>query len=44
MHGLTLAKIGLNRKSLSELAIHNPSVFDEIMEAVREAKGAVAVA
>ena len=44
MHGLTLAKIGLNSKSLSELAIHNPSVFDEIMEAVREAKGAVAVA
>jgi large subunit ribosomal protein L20 len=37
VHGLKLAGINLNRKSLSELAIHNPAVFDEIMALVKEA-------
>lgn len=37
IHGLNLAGITLNRKSLSELAIHNPSVFDEIMAIVKQA-------
>lgn len=36
IHGLQLAGIALNRKSLSELAIHAPEVFDEIVEAARE--------
>lgn len=37
IHGLTLANIGLNRKVLSELAISDPSVFDEIAQAVKAA-------
>ena len=37
IHGLDLAGIELNRKTLSELAIHHPAVFDEIIEAVRKA-------
>ena len=35
VHGLKLAEIELNRKSLSEIAIHAPSVFDEIVAVVR---------
>lgn len=35
IHGLKLAKIGLDRKSLSELAIHDPETFDAIIERVR---------
>src|ERR1700741_1067376 len=30
VHGLRLARIGLDRKSLSELAIHHPEGFDAI--------------
>jgi len=37
MHGLALANIQLNRKQLSELAIQNPEVFNEIVEASRKA-------
>ena len=36
IHGLQLAKIGLDRKSLSELAIHDPETFDAIVARVRE--------
>jgi large subunit ribosomal protein L20 len=36
IHGLHLAKIGLDRKSLSELAIHDPDTFDAILVKVRE--------
>jgi large subunit ribosomal protein L20 len=32
IHGLALAKVALNRKSLSELAIHSPHVFDELVK------------
>lgn len=32
IHGLVLAKVELNRKSLSELAIFNPHVFDELVK------------
>ncbi|WP_437187748.1 50S ribosomal protein L20 [Planctomicrobium sp. SH668] len=39
IHGLTLAGITVNRKMLSELAILEPAVFDEIVNA---AKGALA--
>ena len=35
IHGLRLAKIGLDRKSLSELAIHDPQTFDAIVTLVR---------
>lgn len=37
IHGLHLANIGLDRKSLSELAIHDPETFDVIVGRVREA-------
>lgn len=39
MHGLKLAEVELDRKSLSELAINEPAVFEEI---VAVAKGALA--
>ena len=39
IHGLDIANITLNRKILSELAIHQPQVFDEI---VAKAKTALA--
>ncbi len=35
IHGLRLAQIGLDRKSLSELAIHDPEVFDAVVAKVR---------
>jgi large subunit ribosomal protein L20 len=35
IHGLKLSKIGLDRKSLSELAIHDPQTFDAIVTLVR---------
>ncbi|MBX6316260.1 MAG: 50S ribosomal protein L20 [Isosphaeraceae bacterium] len=35
IHGLKLAQIGLDRKSLSEIAIHDPETFDAITERVR---------
>ena len=38
INGLTLANIELNRKSLSELAIVSPAIFDEIVELVKAAK------
>ena len=37
IYGLNLAKLSLNRKTLSELAIHEPQVFDEVAAAVRDA-------
>jgi large subunit ribosomal protein L20 len=40
IHGLSLANIQLNRKSLSELAIHAPEVFAEIAAAVKTALAA----
>jgi large subunit ribosomal protein L20 len=35
IHGLRLAQIGLDRKSLSELAIHDPATFDAIFAKAR---------
>jgi large subunit ribosomal protein L20 len=40
IHGLSLANIRLNRKSLSELAIHAPGVFAEIAATVKSALAA----
>lgn len=37
IHGLRLSNIKLDRKSLSELAIHDPETFDAIVARVREA-------
>lgn len=37
IHGLSQAGIALNRKMLSELAIHNPVVFDELVAAAKKA-------
>jgi large subunit ribosomal protein L20 len=37
IHGLDLAKIGLNRKSLSEIAINHPEIFVEIVAQVKAA-------
>jgi large subunit ribosomal protein L20 len=36
IHGLRLAHVGLDRKSLSELAIHDPETFDAIVAKVRD--------
>jgi len=36
IHGLHLANIGLDRKSLSELAIHDPETFDVIVGRIRQ--------
>ncbi|MGQ0636533.1 MAG: 50S ribosomal protein L20 [Planctomycetaceae bacterium] len=36
IRGLSLAQVGLNRKSLSELAIHSPHVFDELVALAKE--------
>jgi len=41
IHGLQLALISLDRKSLSEIAIHDPGTFDKLVEI---AKAAVASA
>ena len=41
IHGLKLASIELNRRTLSELAIREPQIFDEIIALV---KGALAQA
>jgi large subunit ribosomal protein L20 len=35
IHGLKLANIGLDRKSLSEIAIHDSETFDAIVAKVR---------
>lgn len=37
VHGLQEAKIGLNRKMLAELAVHDPQAFDAVVELVRKA-------
>jgi large subunit ribosomal protein L20 len=39
IHGLKLANITLNRKMLSELAIHDPLVFTAIVQKAKEALG-----
>ena len=36
IHGLKLANIALDRKSLSEIAIHDPETFDAITARVRD--------
>lgn len=36
MHGLDLANIKLNRKMLSEVAIFEPQIFDELVELAKQ--------
>src|SRR6478672_5065404 len=36
MYGLQLASVALDRKSLSELAIHDPGTFDKLVELARK--------
>ncbi len=40
IHGLKKAGIELDRKSLSELAIHDPAGFDSVVEQAKEALAA----
>ena len=37
VHGLKKAQIGLDRKMLSEMAIHDPAAFDTVVEKARTA-------
>jgi large subunit ribosomal protein L20 len=37
MHGLQLSMVALDRKSLSEIAIHDPATFDELVEIAKAA-------
>jgi large subunit ribosomal protein L20 len=40
IHGLQMANIELDRKSLSELAVHDPAAFDAVVNQVKEALAA----
>jgi len=44
IHGLKLANVDLDRKSLSEMAIHDAPGFDAIVEKVKQALAAVPTA
>jgi large subunit ribosomal protein L20 len=37
IHGLQLSMIALDRKSLSEVAIHDPATFDKLVEIAKKA-------
>ena len=36
-HGLTLAQVGVNRKQLAELAVHDPEAFGCLVDRARDA-------
>jgi large subunit ribosomal protein L20 len=40
MHGMRKSGLELDRKSLSEMAIHDPAAFDAVFEQVKEALAA----
>src|SRR5829696_7233406 len=40
IHGLQLAMVSLDRKSLSEIAIHDPATFDKLVEIAKKAAAA----
>ena len=40
MHGLSKAGVELDRKSLSEMAIHDPAAFDTVFDQVKQALAA----
>ncbi len=37
VYGLKMAQVGLNRKMLSEMAIHDPDSFDKVVEIAKNA-------
>ena len=39
VHGLKLLNIDLNRKMLSDMAVHHPGQFQELVEKVKKGKG-----
>jgi large subunit ribosomal protein L20 len=43
IHGLAVANVGLNRKALSEIAIHAPRMFDQLVSIAAKAAQPVAV-
>jgi large subunit ribosomal protein L20 len=44
MNGLRLACVALNRKMLSEVAIHDPAAFDKLVDLARKHAGTAAAA
>ena len=42
IHGLSRAAIVLDRKSLAEMAVSDPSAFDQVVEQVKDALGTAA--
>jgi large subunit ribosomal protein L20 len=40
IHGLKLANVSLDRKSLSDLAVREPSAFSEVVQTAKTAVGA----
>ena len=42
MHGLKTANIALDRKMLSDMAVHDPEAFDQVVAAAQESLGAPA--
>jgi len=42
IYGLKLAQVSINRKMLSEMAIHDPEGFDKVVEAAQKALKSVA--
>ena len=42
MNGLTKSEIALDRKSLAEMAVHDPAAFDQVVEQVKQALGTAA--
>ena len=42
IHGLNRAEIVLDRKSLAEMAVNDPSAFDQVVEQVKDALGTAA--
>ena len=39
IHGLKLAGVELDRKTLADLAVHDPSAFGRVVDAARQAAG-----
>jgi large subunit ribosomal protein L20 len=41
IHGLKVAGVNLDRKTLADIAVHDPSTFGQIAEAARDANASV---
>ncbi len=42
IHGLAKSEIELDRKTLAEMAVHDPAAFDSVVEQVKETLGVAA--